>query len=144
MERKLNRIKFLKVVAAFVVVAVIVCGYLLTIKVTAQDKIGEISVGKDNFIIGLEELKRYKAVNFIYSGKKSILLYNNGAIKAFENICPHKGGPSKLEKGNLVCQWHGAILSAITGEAMKGPAPPGSRLASIALTEQDGKIYVRP
>jgi nitrite reductase/ring-hydroxylating ferredoxin subunit len=72
------------------------------------------------------------------------LLYNDGEIKAFENICTHKGGPSKLKQDKLVCQWHGAIFEPLTGEALKGPAPKGSKLPAIELEEREGSIYVKP
>lgn len=144
MHKKFNRREFLKMgtKSALAVIAITACGDLVALGANRKKKLGKITVGEDNFIIGLEELKEHVAVEFIYNGKKSILLYNDGEMKAFENICTHKGGPSRLKGNKLVCQWHGTVFDSITGEALKGPAPRGSRLTSITINEQDGKIYV--
>jgi len=146
MDEKISRRDFLQKGAGTVlgVLAITACGDLFAMGKLAKNEINEINVGEDYFIIKLDELKKYKAVNFIHKGKKSILLYNGGEIKSFENICTHKGGPSKLENNKLVCQWHGALFDPITGMAMKGPAPSGSRLTPINLREHDGKVYIKP
>ncbi|OGX19762.1 MAG: hypothetical protein A3K83_07555 [Omnitrophica WOR_2 bacterium RBG_13_44_8b] len=100
--------------------------------------------GEKNFLIKIDELKKLGAVNFEFSGKNSILLYNGGQIRAFENICTHKGGPSKLLDNKLVCEWHGAIFDPLTGEALGRPAPQGSRLKEIKLAIRNGNIYAVP
>ena len=144
MDKMITRRGFLKIGAStlFGAVAITACGDLFAMGRNVIKEIGEIIVGEDNFIIDLEELKEQRALNFVYKGRKSILLYNDGKIKAFENICTHKGGPSKLEGNKLVCQWHGAIFDPITGEVIKGPAPQGSRLTLVSLKEQEGRIYI--
>lgn len=143
MDKEISRREFLKqgiktVVATAVITA---CGKLI-IGDTEAAKLSPINVGEDNFIIELDELAEHKAVDFIYKGKKSILLYNDGEIRAFENICTHRGGPSKLKNDKLVCQWHGSVFDPLTGEALKGPAPLGSKLTPIEIKENNGKIYV--
>ena len=144
MDKKISRREFLKIGGQTVitVAALTACGKVFAIGEVLNKQKGEIVVGEGNFIITLDELRQSQAVDFIYKGKKSILVYNGGQVKAFENICTHKGGPTSLKKGGLVCQWHGAIFDPLTGEALKGPAPTGSKLRPIALDERDGKIYV--
>jgi nitrite reductase/ring-hydroxylating ferredoxin subunit len=143
MDNKINRRDFLKTGLRFAVtsVAITACGDLIAMG-EDRKKIGEITVGEDNFIIGVDVLKENKAVNFIFKGKKSILVYNDGKIKAFENICTHKGGPTKLQDDKMICQWHGAVFDPLTGRALKGPALLDSKLPAINLREQDEKIYV--
>ena len=70
------------------------------------------------------------------------MVYNNGNFKAFENICTHKKGPSRLKGGKLVCQWHGAQFDPLTGKAIKGPAPAGSKLNEIKIKNVKGKLFV--
>ncbi len=143
MDNKINRRDFLKTGIKIVVTSAVItaCGDLIAM---GEDKknIGEISVGEDNFIIGVDALKENKAINFIFKGKKSILVYNDGNIKAFENICTHKGGQTRLQDDRMVCQWHGAVFDPLTGRALKGPAPLDSKLPAINLKEQDKKVYV--
>jgi nitrite reductase/ring-hydroxylating ferredoxin subunit len=143
MEAKISRRNFLKMglKVTLASVAITACGDVLAMG-TEKLKTGEITVGEDNFIIEAGALEESKYVNFILKGKKSILIYNHGNIKAFENICPHKGGPTKLQDDKLVCLWHGAVFDPLTGQALKGPAPAGSKLPEVTLREQNGKIYV--
>ncbi len=143
METKISRRDFLKMglKVTLAAVAITACGDVLAMG-AVQPKTGEITVGVDNFIIETGALKENKYVNFIFKGKKSILIYNDVNIKAFENICTHKGGPTKLQDDKLVCLWHGAVFDPVTGQALKNPAPPDSKLPEISLREQDGKIYV--
>jgi len=142
--KKLTRREFLElgVQTAVTMVTLTACGKVFAMGKVLNKKIEEITVGEDNFIITLEELRQYQAVNFILKGKKSILIYNSGQVKAFENICTHKGGPTSLKEGSLVCQWHGEVFDPLTGEALRGPAPKGSKLTPISLEEHDGKMYV--
>lgn len=146
MAEKISRRDFLRKGAGAILgtVAITACGDLLAMEKPAKEEINVITAGEDNFLIGRDELAIEKAVHFIHKGKKAILLYNEGEIKAFENICTHKGGPLKLESDKLLCQWHGALFDSKTGMAVTGPAPSGSKLTPINLREQDGKIYIQP
>ncbi len=145
MRAKMTRRDFLTkgAQAALGAIAITACGDIFALGTAKKMEIGEIIVKDDEFIIETERLKEVEAINFVYKGKKSILLFNNGNIKAFENICTHKGGPSKLRGNKLVCEWHGAQFNPVTGEAIKGPAPTGSSLPSINVDIQGGKIFVR-
>ena len=143
MENKISRGDFLKMGlnVTLAAAAITACGDLLAMG-EGKLKIDEITVGEDNFIIERLSLEENKYVNFIFRGKRSILVYNQGKIKAFENICTHQGGKTELKGDRLVCLWHGAVFDPLTGEALKGPALLGSKLPAITLREEDGKIYV--
>lgn len=145
MNTNMSRRDFLKTGAKTLLAtaAITACGNLLGLGGVAYARGKEdILVGEDGSIIGMDALMADKTVPFVYNGKKSILLYNDGNIKAFENICTHKGGPSELHNDALVCKWHGATFDPITGERTKGPAPAGSKLPAIPVIEKEGQIYV--
>lgn len=86
-----------------------------------------------------------------------------GRLYAYENICPHQGGPvcqgrlvhgtqevlddGKLSHGlrfntddpHVVCPWHGFEYRITTGEH---PGAPAIRLRSFSVTEHGGEIRV--
>lgn len=87
----------------------------------------------------------------------------NGRLHAYDNTCPHQGGPvcqgtviprvveklseSKASAGfefdptdlHIVCPWHGFEFSIVTGcHAATGAI----RLKSVSLEEIDGNVYL--
>ncbi len=144
MKEKITRKEFLVrgTNAALAVAGITACGKWLLKDAVAAGKIESVTVGADKLVTRVADLKERAAVNFIYNEKKYILLYNNGEIRAFKNICTHQGGPTKLAGAELVCQWHGAHFNPLTGEATKSPAPKGSKLPPVKLDIKDGKIYL--
>ena len=142
MSEKITRRDFLKkgTMALVSTDAITACGDLIAHETGEKIETKEIAVGQDRYITMLDELKDLKAINFTYNGKKSILLFNEGEIKAFENLCTHKGGPTKLIDNKLVCQWHGASFDPLTGAATKAPAPTNSKLPEVKVLIRDGKI----
>jgi len=144
MSEMMTRKEFLArgVQAVIAVAGLTACGQLLSTNVFAQTKPDEITVGPDKSLLTVDELKQRGAVNFVVNGKKAILLYNGGEIRAFENICTHRGGPNHLSGDKLVCKWHGATFNPLTGESTKPPAPSGSKLPAVKLEIKDGKIFL--
>ena len=87
-----------------------------------------------------------------------------GQIRAFENRCPHQGGPvcygeilgqveavlddrkqivsERLseENFNLICPWHGWTYDALTGECI---GDRKIRLKSWEVVEKEGQVYLR-
>lgn len=59
-------------------------------------------------------------------GDRMICVANvNGTITAMDNICLHRGGPlgqGVIEKGKVICPWHGWAWDPQTGEAAHNPA----------------------
>jgi nitrite reductase (NADH) small subunit len=55
-------------------------------------------------------------------GDKTICIANvNGTITAMDNVCLHRGGPlgqGVIEKGKLICPWHGWAWDPATGQAV--------------------------
>lgn len=86
-----------------------------------------------------------------------------GELYAYENVCPHQGGPvcqgrivprvrDVLDEGrrvvssrfdeaelHLVCAWHGAEFNLVTGAH---PTQPRFTLRSFPVEEREGAIYV--
>jgi nitrite reductase/ring-hydroxylating ferredoxin subunit len=86
-----------------------------------------------------------------------------GRLYAYENICPHMGGPvcqgliipavreliddRQVSTGyafdesemRLVCPWHGYEFTIETGSH---PAKQSIRLRTVAVDEQGGEVYV--
>lgn len=58
-------------------------------------------------------------------GDKMICVANvNGTISAMDNVCLHRGGPigqGLVEKGKVVCPWHGWAWDPQSGQAAHNP-----------------------
>ncbi|MSR85629.1 Rieske (2Fe-2S) protein [Candidatus Uhrbacteria bacterium] len=92
-------------------------------------RVGEIPIG------------RTKSFRF---GIANGIAYNDqGMIKAYINRCTHMGGPVELTKDQKIfrCRWHQAEFDPITGQAIEGEAPKGTRLEPIKMIEEDGQIF---
>ena len=89
----------------------------------AQIKIIEVNTGKN----------QYTSYSFSRLG---------GKIYAVSIICTHAGCKVVAEKTELVCNCHLSIFSPFDGAAQSGPAR--LPLTRYVVTEQDGKIYIKP
>ncbi len=65
-----------------------------------------------------------------------------GKIYAVSIICTHAGCKVVAEKTELVCNCHMSYFSPYDGAAQSGPAR--LPLTRYVVTEQDGKIYIKP
>src|ERR1700681_3884363 len=58
-------------------------------------------------------------------GCSTVCVANDGGrFAALGNVCPHKGGPLSeglIEKGNLVCPWHGWEFRLSDGRSTNRP-----------------------
>ncbi len=74
----------------------------------------------------------------VVAGRRSLALTHwQGHYGAFDNRCPHQGGPlgeGSIEKGWLRCPWHGYDYDPLTGQP-----PPGFRDAPTCVP-----VEVRP
>ena len=89
----------------------------------AQIKIIEVNTGKN----------QYTSYSFSRLG---------GKIYAVSVICTHAGCKVVVEKTDLVCNCHMSYFSPFDGAAQSGPAR--LPLTRYVVTEQDGKIYIKP
>ena len=66
----------------------------------------------------------------------------SGKVYALSVICTHSGCKVVAEKTELVCNCHMSYFSPYDGAAQSGPAR--LPLTRYVVTEQDGKIYIKP
>ena len=76
-------------------------------------------------------------------GEKIICIANvNGTITAMDNVCLHRGGPlgqGVIEKGKLVCPWHGWEWEPATGQAVHNP---NAKLAVYPIRIDNGEVLI--
>jgi nitrite reductase (NADH) small subunit len=89
----------------------------------------------------------------------------NGELRAWENRCPHQGGPvctgrvlgrtelilaedktaireeRSTAETHIACPWHGWEFNLETGIC---PALPSRRLRRVDVAERDGEVFLRP
>ncbi len=77
---------------------------------------------------------------------------NEGAVRAWVNLCPHRGQAVDLGDGRLFsraegkvglleCQAHGAYFDADSGLCVAG-ACPGRSLTAVEIEERDGVVWL--
>jgi nitrite reductase (NADH) small subunit len=89
------------------------------------------------------ELPATDEVKEFLCGAKMICVANvNSEYSAMDNVCLHRGGPlgeGEVEKGKVVCPWHGWAWDPKTGEAVQDPK---SKLAVYALKIENGEVLI--
>jgi nitrite reductase (NADH) small subunit len=121
--------------------------------------------GGDAFCLGPEDGIPEGAVRVFQVGGVEVgLLRVLGQLRAFENHCPHQGGPVCLgevlgrqeavldqrrrivrerlsgEHFDLICPWHGYSFDAMSGECV---VDRRLRLRTWDVAVRDGQVYVR-
>ena len=89
----------------------------------------------------LDELPEGRVKTVTAGGQSVALTHFEGAYAAFDNRCPHQGGPlgeGSIENGWLRCPWHGWDFDPATGEGKQ----EGSCARALALEVRDDGIYV--
>lgn len=69
---------------------------------------------------------------------------NPGEVAAFGEFCPHLAAPMAdgwLDRGRLVCPWHGSWFAAESGDVVRGPA--AAPLPCYQARLVDGMVEVR-
>ena len=76
-------------------------------------------------------------------GAKTICIANvNGVYTAMDNVCLHRGGPlgqGVIEKGKLICPWHGWAWEPATGQAVHNPA---AKLNVYPIKVENGDVLI--
>ncbi|MBZ5521621.1 MAG: Rieske (2Fe-2S) protein [Acidobacteriia bacterium] len=90
-----------------------------------------------------QDLPEEGKVREFQAGDKTICVACvGGRFSALENQCPHRGGPlgqGVIEKGKVVCPWHGWEFDAATGQVGHNPA---ARIATYPLTVEGEDVFV--
>nr|WP_116375761.1 Rieske 2Fe-2S domain-containing protein [Mycobacterium sp. MFM001] len=69
---------------------------------------------------------------------------SNGEIAAFGEFCPHLAAPMAdgwVDRGRLVCPWHGSRFDVCSGEVLRGPS--AAPLPRYQTRINDGMIELR-
>lgn len=77
------------------------------------------------------------------NGARVVLARTEKGYCAFEDHCPHHGGPlcdGVLIGGTVQCPWHGSQFDVMTGKARAGPADHGIR--TFPVEEHDRTVMV--
>jgi nitrite reductase/ring-hydroxylating ferredoxin subunit len=73
-----------------------------------------------------------------------VVCRNDGQVVAVGERCPHLGAPMSdgwIDRGRIVCPWHGSRFTCATGEVARGPAT--AALPCYPARIRDGVIEVR-
>jgi nitrite reductase (NADH) small subunit len=77
-------------------------------------------------------------------GDKTICVANvDGTITATDNVCLHRGGPlaqGVIDRGKLICPWHGWEWNPVTGEAAHNPS---TKIAVYPLKIESGDVLIK-
>ena len=77
-----------------------------------------------------------------YGNTSGYFIHRNGNIlKAFSDICSHKGCSVEIAKEGFLCPCHNALFEAGTGKVLRGPA--SHPLDEIPVREENGKIIIK-
>ncbi len=79
------------------------------------------------------------------AGVGLVLLRDGDDILAVGELCPHLGAPivdGWIDRGQLVCPWHGSRFDPVTGQVVRGPAT--APLPCYQTRIRAGTIEVRP
>jgi len=79
------------------------------------------------------------------AGVGLVLLRDGDDVLAVGELCPHLGAPMVdgwMDRGLLVCPWHGSRFDPVTGQVVRGPAT--APLPCYQTRIRAGTIEVRP
>ncbi|MEO6793055.1 MAG: Rieske 2Fe-2S domain-containing protein [Mycobacterium sp.] len=86
--------------------------------------------------------KRLKRVDV--DGVGVVLCRDGDNVSAFAGLCPHLAAPMEdgwVDRGRVVCPWHGSQFDVRTGEVVRGPA--AAPLPCYRARVRDGMVELR-
>ena len=92
--------------------------------------------------IATDDLDEGRVITAVVRGRVLAITHYDGSFGAFDNRCPHNGGPlgeGSIERGWLRCPWHGYDYDALTGQPPSGFTDAPARF-DVEL--RDGDVYV--
>jgi nitrite reductase/ring-hydroxylating ferredoxin subunit/uncharacterized membrane protein len=99
---------------------------------------GEIVVA----ITGELKVNSMKLLHF--KNKRIVLARTEDSYLAFDDHCPHRGGPlsdGSIACGIVQCPWHGSQFDARTGNVKNGPAK--ENIKTYEVKQEQEKIFIR-
>jgi nitrite reductase/ring-hydroxylating ferredoxin subunit len=88
----------------------------------------------------VEEIPEDGAKKIAFLDREVLALKVEGQPKVIVNICTHLGGSLRREVDRLVCELHYSEFDCRTGQCLKGPAHPESRLLTLPTFVEDGVL----
>jgi nitrite reductase/ring-hydroxylating ferredoxin subunit len=70
--------------------------------------------------------------------------FSDGRVSAFGEFCPHLAAPMSdgwIDRGSIVCPWHGSRFDIGSGEVVRGPS--AAPLPNYQTRITDGMIELR-
>ena len=98
---------------------------------------GEVAVAS------VDELKVNAMKLLHFKNKRIVLARTESEWFAFDDHCPHRGGPlsdGAIACGIVQCPWHGSQFDSKTGSLKNGPAKKG--IGTYAVTQKQEKIFI--
>lgn len=97
-------------------------------------------------VLPVESLKNGKPLRVEVDGVGLVLCRtgNNGEVAAFGEFCPHLAAPMSdgwVDRGRLVCPWHGSRFDVCSGAVLRGPS--AAPLPRYQARINDGMIELR-
>jgi nitrite reductase (NADH) small subunit len=93
--------------------------------------------------VGSAESVSERVATIVSVGRYEVAIFNvGGALQAFENACPHQGGPigeGIVENATVTCPWHAWCFDLRSGSLTIGEF---AALRRFALEVRDGAIFV--
>ena len=90
------------------------------------------------------ELPRINEAREFTLGDKTICVANvEGTITAMDNVCLHRGGPlgqGVIDRGKVICPWHGWEWNPSTGEAVHNPE---AKVAVYPVKIEHGDVLIK-
>jgi nitrite reductase/ring-hydroxylating ferredoxin subunit/uncharacterized membrane protein len=95
--------------------------------------------------IGAVELDEGQMILVRAAGRRVVVARTSDGLTAFDDRCPHKGGPlsdGSLACGVVHCPWHGSQFDVRTGAAVAGPAE--STIDVYQVRERGRNVLIGP
>lgn len=84
-----------------------------------------------------------KAATIVQAGRHEVAIFEvNGEVRAYENCCPHQGGPigeGIVDGQSVTCPWHAWCFDLRDGRMTLGDF---ARLRSFDARTENGDVYV--
>ena len=95
-------------------------------------------------VANVEDATPGKMIEFDLHGTPALLINDGEELRAYLNICPHRGGPMELQNGNgsLRCKWHDSTWS-LRGSRLSGPSADTICLIPVEIFVENGHVYAR-
>lgn len=87
-----------------------------------------------------------EAKEFEVNGRLMCVANVDGVYAAMDNVCVHRGGPlgqGSVERGKIVCPWHGWEFDPLTGAAVHNPEHRTS-IYELRVEGEDVLVGVKP